>query len=210
MPLTDKQITAEDIRTHGMALVPTYPQLKTPDMQERFDELVREVVAPKLNGVITDLTSAAGASQIGLSATGVLASNVSAGMAVLQQEIEELAIGAGNVVPGGAAGQIYRKISDVDFDAEWITPENNGINHYGHSKVANVHYLVLDGGGDNIKFIATTDYTAGDTFDINGTEVTGQTITGGNLITGFFISGATVQCIRSGNYLYFDSWAGCG
>lgn len=42
-------------------------------------------------------------------------------IAALLRQLRHLAVAAGNVRPGGTAGQVYTKVSSTDFDANWQT-----------------------------------------------------------------------------------------
>lgn len=78
----------------------------------------------------------------------------------------------------------------------------DGISTYTHSKSGTVH--TLTGSGDNIRFIATADFTSGDTFKIGTSAVTAKTIGGDSLWTGFFKNGAVVTCYKNGTTINFN------
>ncbi len=61
------------------------------------------------------------------------------------------------------------------------------ISTYTHTKTGSVH--VLTGTGNNIKFLAAADFEAGDTFTVNGTEISATTPDGIALQHGAFKAG---------------------
>ena len=79
---------------------------------------------------------------------------------------------------------------------------SNGISAYTHSKDGTVHALI--GKGDNIRFLATADFAAGDTFTVNGAPCTAKTLGGDSLWAGFFKIGAMVVCWKSEGGLTFN------
>lgn len=80
--------------------------------------------------------------------------------------------------------------------------DKGAISTYTHSKSGTVH--TLTGSGDNIRFIATADFTSGDTFKIGTLAVTAKTIGGDSLWTGFFKNGAVVTCYKNGTTINFN------
>lgn len=71
------KILPEDISGKGVVGLADTPGLSTADMQDKFDELVLEVVVPKHNAMADELTGTGGAAEIG-TADG---SNVEAALA---------------------------------------------------------------------------------------------------------------------------------
>lgn len=85
---------------------------------------------------------------------------------------------------------------------EYYAAAANALGQYTHTKSGTVHELT--GTGDNIRFVATADFAAGDTVKVNGTTCTASTMSGDALWAGFFKSGAVVVCYRTGNALNFS------
>ena len=75
---------------------------------------------------------------------------------------------------------------------------------YMHTKSGTVHALVGNF-GSNIKFIATADYIAGDTFTVNNTPVTAKLQNGSELDNNSFIYGSVVTCFLNETTLYFGA-----
>lgn len=97
---------------------------------------------------------------------------------------------------GGDADKLGGKLP------EYYAAAANALGQYTHIKSGTVHELT--GTGDNIRFVATADFAAGDTVKVNGTTCTASTMSGDALWTGFFKSGAVVVCYRTGNALNFS------
>lgn len=77
----------------------------------------------------------------------------------------------------------------------------DAINEYTHGKTGVIHYL--NGSGDNIKFIATADFAAGDKFYVNGVEVAAVFQNGDKLTAGYFKAGYVVSATLNDNKLIF-------
>lgn len=116
------------------------------------------------------------------------------------------------VITGEADGtlDVYYKALQDGGDAdklggklpEYYAAAANALGQYTHTKSGTVHELT--GTGDNIRFVATADFAAGDTVKVNGTTCTASTMSGDALWAGFFKSGAVVVCYRTGNALNFS------
>lgn len=79
---------------------------------------------------------------------------------------------------------------------------------YAHAKAGTVHALTLENGADaNIKFKATDKFSSGDTFTLNGKEVSAFMSNGNVLSDGYFIAGALSIAFydAESNALYFVS-----
>lgn len=80
---------------------------------------------------------------------------------------------------------------------------------FDHARSGTIHQLTSPNtSAQNIKFTATADYMAGDTFSVNGSNVTAVTLGGSDLAAGCFTSGAVVNCFLSGTTLYFSDSMG--
>lgn len=74
---------------------------------------------------------------------------------------------------------------------------------FTHTKTGTNHELTNVDGGVNIRFIATADYAAGDTFTMNGESITGKMPDGSALARNFFTSGSPVISLLVGTDLVF-------
>ena len=80
---------------------------------------------------------------------------------------------------------------------------------FDHTRSGTVHQLTSPNTtAQNIKFTATANYMSGDTFSVNGQNVTAVTLNGSSLVAGCFISGSVVSCFLSGTTLYFSDSMG--
>ena len=108
-----------------------------------------------------------------------------------------------------AAANLLLRLDEEDQPQLALTPQDigaaaaeNGMSLYVHQKSGTVH--TLTGSGDNLRFVATADFAAGDTIQVNGQACTAATAAGDALWNGFFRSGAVVVCYRTGNALTFN------
>lgn len=108
-----------------------------------------------------------------------------------------------------AAANLLLRLDEEGAPRLALTPEHigaapaaDGVSLYTHKKSGTVH--TLTGSGNNIRFVAAADFSAGDTFRVNGTECTARTVSGDALWAGFFRAGAVVVCYRTGNALTFN------
>ena len=116
-----------------------------------------------------------------------------------------------NAVP--TARKINNKAlsSDISLTAADVgaAPAASGFSTYTHTKTGSVH--ALTGNGVHIEFLATADYTQGDTFTVNGAEVTAKLQNGEPLQDKNFTSGSWVSALRlDGAQLTFASGGGGG
>lgn len=108
-----------------------------------------------------------------------------------------------------AAANLLLRLDEEGQPQLALTPQDigaaatgDGVNLYTHQKIGTVH--TLTGSGDNIRFAATADFSAGDTIQVNGQACTAATAAGDALWAGFFRAGAMVVCYRTGNALTFN------
>ena len=180
MAVSDYKIKDSDLQGKGISDQPRFPDLKTPDMQRKFDELVLDVVKPKYNSLVDEIDG-----------------NYATKRYVGEQMAEA---GAGDM-----AKAIYDTDNDGSVDSADVSERaKNGIDEYTHLKQETVHRLRNENGTNNIMFYATADYEAGDTFEVNGVVCTAQTTDGSSLVGGAFKTGAGVFCLKVGTVLVFQ------
>lgn len=100
---------------------------------------------------------------------------------------------------GAAAANLLLRL-DEDGAPEVLPDVAIGV--YAHAKTGKTH--ALTGKGNNIRFVAAADFTAGDTITVNGAACTAATLAGDALWTGFWRKGAVVTCYRAGDALTFS------
>ena len=73
------KITQADLNSRGATTLPNQPAISAQELKEEFDAPAKEVVAPKVNNLITELEAATGAANIGAVApTGQTGNNIQA------------------------------------------------------------------------------------------------------------------------------------
>ena len=96
--------------------------------------------------------------------------------------------------------QCYPNFSTLDTVIKGI--DDNAITVASETKSGTVHQLVRSSANRNvIRFSATSNYTLGDTFTVDGTPVTAVTIAGTALQTGDFVINSNVFAILNGAQL---------
>lgn len=83
----------------------------------------------------------------------------------------------------------YQKIDKVMKDNEV-----RGIGTATELKTGSIHAITVPAQYTTFKFVATSDFTAGETFTLNGKQVTGYTTNQQPLATNAYRIGATVMC----------------
>ncbi len=126
MSISSARITNSDIASHGIVGKPNKLPGPAASNKQAFDELVREVVAAKLNHLVDQLLSADAASQLGVDNTVL-----QMGAQSIQEALEMLqaAITTGSLPPGGvhrddiADGEVVASKlgSDVNYAAVGLT-----------------------------------------------------------------------------------------
>lgn len=79
-----------------------------------------------------------------------------------------------------------------------IAAKGDAISVYLHTKEGSVHHLTLDGGGDNIKFVAAYDFAPDDVLMINGVETAVLNCDGRPLAEPFLYADVVLM-LRSGD-----------
>lgn len=119
-----------------------------------------------------------------------------------QESFEEWFANAKGQLTEDPAGNLQSQIDEIMAGSK--TPAT-GISVCTHAKSGTIHKLTGTGTGDNIRFVATSDFSEGDTFQVNGTTCTARTVAGDSLWAAFFKSGSVVTCYRNGDTLTFNS-----
>ena len=101
------------------------------------------------------------------------------------------------------SGDLNTLTSQVEQNTHDISTleQVQGIATYTHVLQGTIHTLAGD--GENGQFFATANYNEGDTFMVNGTVKTVVYQIGGNLPNEYFVTGACVRFVVSGNNIYF-------
>ena len=96
--------------------------------------------------------------------------------------------------------QCYPNFSSLDSIIKGIA--DTGVTTASETKSGTVHQLVRSNTDCNIfRFTATSNFTTGDSFTVDGTPVTGVTVSGAGLQTGDFVINSNVLAIVNGGIL---------
>ncbi len=189
--LTARTITAA-VKSSTLSATPTAPALQRD--ADRYELAIADVyVAAGATAITTEnITDKRFDTTLCGVVAGVISQITTTQLfAQYQAEFEAWFTAAQNTLGNDAAGALLNLVN------------TNAFMTYTHTKAATNHELTLANGNTNIKFVATADYEAGDTFTINGSAVTAKMPDGNNLSDGFFKSGAVVIGFVSGTTVYF-------
>ena len=88
------------------------------------------------------------------------------------------------------------------IDGAMKANKDAGVNAASHTKAGTVHAIVRTNTDANVfRFVASAPFTAGDTFTVDGTAVTGINTAGEGLGTNDFVIGASVLCVLNSGTL---------
>lgn len=105
--------------------------------------------------------------------------------------------------------QCYPNFSSLDGILKAIS--DNAISTATQTKAGTVHQLVrTDTDRAVFRFVATANYTSGDTFTVDGVAVTATAVDGTSLDTGAFVINQNVLCIINGTVLTVFVKGGAG
>ena len=123
MALKDYEITPTQIATYGVVSARDKLEGTAQENKAVFDKLVKEVVAPAFNNLLTALVAQTGASEIGASVTDIEGSNVQAILAGLKAHVDKIALDAGSVTSVfGRAGVVQAQSGDYTAAMVGATP----------------------------------------------------------------------------------------
>lgn len=111
----------------------------------------------------------------------------------------------GYVIPVGSDAvnllpQMAANFSDIDTDLKNVS--DDAIGSATELLTGSVHSLTRsDTDRDVFTFVATSDFTAGETFEVDGVQVTAKTPDGQNLSTGAYVINSGVLCLLNGTLL---------
>ena len=89
-----------------------------------------------------------------------------------------------------------------DIDAQMFKNQNAGVQNATELKTGTVHAITRNvPDAQFITFTATSNYTAGETFTVDGVQVTALTVGGEALPTGAYVINSQVLCVLKGTLL---------
>ena len=174
------KITDEDLLNKGVIGLPDTPGLSTSEMQAKFEQTAREVIVPKFNQLVDDLSNPSAASQIGANGKN---RTVQGHIDNMENPHNVTAAQVGAYTKGQTDKAISDRISQIgsaDMTQAMYDPtgkhqdifayaDSLGVNTYTHTKMDNVHHF--NGSGTSGRVKMTADVEAGDTVMLNGEEV---------------------------------------
>ena len=174
------KITDEDLLNKGVIGLPDTPGLSTSEMQAKFEQTAREVIVPKFNQLVDDLSNPSAASQIGANGKN---RTVQGHIDNLENPHNVTAAQVGAYTKSQTDAAISDRISQIgsaDMTQAMYDPtgkhqdifayaDSLGVNTYTHTKTDNVHHF--NGSGTSGRVKMTADVEAGDTVMLGGNEV---------------------------------------
>ena len=175
------KITDEDLLNKGVIGLPDTPGLSTSEMQAKFEQTAREVIVPKFNQLVDDLSNPSAASQIGANGKN---RTVQGHIDNLENPHNVTAAQVGAYTKSQTDAAISDRISQIgsaDMTQAMYDPngrqqdifayaDSRGVSTYKHIKMDNVHHFSgSDGTNGRVKM--TADVEAGDTVMLRGQEV---------------------------------------
>ena len=174
------KITDGDLQNKGVIGLPDTPGLSTSEMQAKFEQTAREVIVPKFNQLVDDLSNPSAASQIGANGKN---RTVQGHIDNLENPHNVTAAQVGAYTKSQTDAAISERISQIgsaDMTQAMYDPTGKhqdifayavslGVNTYTHTKTDNVHHF--NGSGPNGRVKLTANVAAGDTVMLGGTEV---------------------------------------
>ena len=174
------KITDEDLQNKGVIGLPDTPGLSTSEMQAKFEQTAREVIVPKFNQLVDDLSNPSAASQLGAAGKN---RTVQGHIDNLENPHNVTAEQVGAYTKGQTDKAISDRISQIgsaDMTQAMYDPtgrqrdifayaDSRGVSTYKHTKMDNVHHFVGSGMSGRVKM--TDNVEAGDTVMLGGKEV---------------------------------------
>lgn len=174
------KITDGDLQNKGVIGLPDTPGLSTSEMQAKFEQTAREVIVPKFNQLVDDLSNPSAASQIGANGKN---RTVQGHIDNLENPHNVTAAQVGAYTKGQTDKAISDRISQIgsaDMTQAMYDPtgrhrdifayaDSRGVSTYKHTKMDNVHHFSGSGTSGRVKM--TADVEAGDTVMLGGEEV---------------------------------------
>ena len=174
------KITDGDLQNKGVIGLPDTPGLSTSEMQAKFEQTAREVIIPKFNQLVDDLSNPSAASQIGANGKN---RTVQGHIDNLENPHNVTAAQVGAYTKSETDAAISDRISQIgsaDMTQAMYDPtgkhqdifayaDSLGVSTYTHTKTGNVHHF--NGSGTSGRVKMTADVEAGDTVMLGENEV---------------------------------------
>ena len=213
------KITDEDLQNKGVIGLPDTPGLSTSEMQAKFEQTAREVIVPKFNQLVDDLSNPSAASQIGAAGKN---RTVQGHIDNLENPHNVTAEQVGAYTKGQTDKAISDRISQIgsaDMTQAMYDPtgrqrdifayaDSRGVSTYKHTKMDNVHHFSGSGTSGRVKM--TADVEAGDTVMLNGEEVPAYVgaETFADALAGESVTGRWLTFTQDGTQINFNGGGG--
>ena len=213
------KITDEDLLNKGVIGLPDTPGLSTSEMQAKFEQTAREVIIPKFNQLVDDLSNPSAASQIGANGKN---RTVQGHIDNLENPHNVTAAQVGAYTKSQTDAAISDRISQIgsaDMTQAMYDPtgkhqdifayaDSLGVNTYTHTKTGNVHHF--NGSGTSGRVKMTADVEAGDTVMLGGNEVPAYvgTETFADALAGEPVTGRWLTFTQDGTQINFNGGGG--
>ena len=213
------KITDEDLLNKGVIGLPDTPGLSTSEMQAKFEQTAREVIIPKFNQLVDDLSNPSAASQIGANGKN---RTVQGHIDNLENPHNVTAAQVGAYTKSQTDAAISERISQIgsaDMTQAMYDPtgkhqdifayaDSLGVSTYTHTKTDNVHHFNGSGSSGRVKM--TADVEAGDTVMLGGQEVPAYvgTETFADALAGEPVTGRWLTFTQDGTQINFNGGGG--
>ena len=213
------KITDGDLQNKGVIGLPDTPGLSTSEMQAKFEQTAREVIVPKFNQLVDDLSKPSAASQIGANGKN---RTVQGHIDNLENPHNVTAEQVGAYTKGQTDKAISDRISQIgsaDMTQAMYDPNGRqrdifayadslGVSTYTHTKMDNVHHFSGSGMSGRVKM--TADVEAGDTVMLGGEEVPAYVgaETFADALAGESVTGRWLTFTQDGTQINFNGGGG--
>ena len=213
------KITDGDLQNKGVIGLPDTPGLSTSEMQAKFEQTAREVIVPKFNQLVDDLSKPSAASQIGANGKN---RTVQGHIDNLENPHNVTAEQVGAYTKGQTDKAISDRISQIgsaDMTQAMYDPtgrqrdifayaDSLGVSTYTHTKMDNVHHFNGSGMSGRVKM--TADVEAGDTVMLGGEEVPAYVgaETFADALAGESVTGRWLTFTQDGTQINFNGGGG--
>lgn len=213
------KITDEDLLNKGVIGLPDTPGLSTSEMQAKFEQVAREVIVPKFNQLVDDLSNPSAASQIGANGKN---RTVQGHVENLENPHNVTAEQVGAYTKDQTEKAISDRISQIgsaDMTQAVYDPthrqrdifayaDSRGVSTYTHTKMDNVHHF--NGSGTSGRAKMTADVEAGDTVMLGGKEVPAYVgaETFADALAGESVTGRWLTFTQDGTQINFNGGGG--
>ena len=213
------KITDGDLQNKGVIGLPDTPGLSTSEMQAKFEQTAREVIVPKFNQLVDDLSKPSAASQIGANGKN---RTVQGHIDNLENPHNVTAAQVGAYTKDQTEKAISDRISQIgsaDMTQAMYDPtgrhrdifayaDSRGVSTYTHTKMDNVHHFNGSGMSGRVKM--TDNVEAGDTAMMGGKEVPAYVgaETFADALAGEPVTGRWLSFVWDGTQINFNGGGG--